>query len=159
MKNNIKIYTLGVISCLLLFGCKKNLLDRYPLDQITDENYWKTENDLKLYANSLYPKYIVGFGTDFADGTVQPYGVNVNTLVYGDVITDNAAPLTYSKVGTDEYIAYLSGGSGSVGWNFEGVRQLNFFIDNYKRASLPDNIANKYLGEIYFLKHGTISIR
>ncbi|WP_288884241.1 RagB/SusD family nutrient uptake outer membrane protein [Pedobacter panaciterrae] len=152
MKNNIKIYTLGVISCLLLFGCKKNLLDRYPLDQITDENYWKTENDLKLYANSLYPKYIVGFGTDFADGTVQPYGVNVNTLVYGDVITDNAAPLTYSKVGTDEYIAYLSGGSGSGGWNFEGVRQLNFFIDNYKRASLPDNIANKYLGEIYFFK-------
>ncbi|MEJ2902202.1 RagB/SusD family nutrient uptake outer membrane protein [Pedobacter panaciterrae] len=152
MKNNIKIYTLGVIACLLLFGCKKNLLDRYPLDQITDENYWKTENDLKLYANSLYPKYIVGFGTDFADGTVQPYGVNVNTLVYGDVITDNAAPLTYSKVGTDEYIAYLSGGSGSGGWNFEGVRQLNFFIDNYKRASLPDNIANKYLGEIYFFK-------
>lgn len=152
MKNNIKIYTLGVISCLLLFGCKKNLLDRYPLDQITDENYWKTENDLKLYANSLYPKYIVGFGTDFADGTVQPYGVNVNTLVYGDVITDNAAPLTYSKVGTDEYIAYLSGGSGSGGWNFEGVRQLNFFIDNYKRTSLPDNIANKYLGEIYFFK-------
>ena len=152
MKNNIKIYTLGVISCLLLFGCKKNLLDRYPLDQITDENYWKTENDLKLYANSLYPKYIVGFGTDFADGMVQPYGVNVNTLVYGDVITDNAAPLTYSKVGTDEYIAYLSGGSGSGGWNFEGVRQLNFFIDNYKRASLPDNIANKYLGEIYFFK-------
>ena len=152
MKKNIKIYTLVVVSCLLLFGCKKNLLDRYPLDQITDENYWKTENDLKLYANSLYPKYIVGFGTDFADGTVQPYGVNVNTLVYGDVITDNAAPLTYSKVGTDEYIAYLSGGSGSGGWNFEGVRQLNFFIDNYKRASLPDNIANKYLGEIYFFK-------
>ncbi|ETZ21748.1 RagB/SusD family nutrient uptake outer membrane protein [Pedobacter sp. V48] len=152
MKKNIKIYTLGVVSCLLLFGCKKNLLDRYPLDQITDENYWKTENDLKLYANSLYPKYIVGFGTDFADGTVQPYGVNVNTLVYGDVITDNAAPLTYSKVGTDEYIAYLSGGSGSGGWNFEGVRQLNFFIDNYKRADLPDNIANKYLGEIYFFK-------
>ena len=152
MKKNIKIYTLVVVSCLLLFGCKKNLLDRYPLDQITDENYWKTENDLKLYANSLYPKYIVGFGTDFADGTVQPYGVNVNTLVYGDVITDNAAPLTYSKVGTDEYIAYLSGGSGSGGWNFEGVRQLNFFIDNYKRAGLPDNIANKYLGEIYFFK-------
>lgn len=149
---NINIYTLGVISCLLLFGCKKNLLDRYPLDQITDENYWKTENDLKLYTNSLYPRYIVGFGTDFADGTVQPYGVNVNTLVYGDVITDNAAPLTYSKVGTDEYIAYLSGGSGSGGWNFEGVRQLNFFIDNYKRANLPDNVANKYLGEVYFFK-------
>lgn len=152
MKRNINIYTLGVISCLLLFGCKKNLLDKYPLDQITDENYWKTENDLKLYTNSLYPKYIVGFGTDFADGTVQPYGVNVNTLVYGDVISDNAAPLTYSKVGTDEYIAYLSGGSGSGGWNFEGIRQLNFFIDNYKRANLPDNVANKYLGEIYFFK-------
>lgn len=152
MKNNIKIYCTGILCALMLFACKKDFLDRYPLDNIVDQNYWKNENDLKLYTNSFYPRYIVGFGTDFADGTVQPYGVNVNTLVYGDVITDNAAPLTYSKVGTNEYISYLSGGSGSGGWNFEGIKQLNFFLDNYKRADVSADVANKYLGEIYFFK-------
>lgn len=143
---------LGAVSGLLLLGCKKDFLDRYPLDNIVDQNFWKTENDLKLYANSLYPTYIVGFGTDFADGTVQPWGVNVNTLVYGDVITDNAAPLTYSKVGTDEYITHLSAASGSGGWNFASIRQLNFFLDNYKRADLPEATSNIYLGEILFFK-------
>ncbi|WP_316803741.1 RagB/SusD family nutrient uptake outer membrane protein [Pedobacter nototheniae] len=152
MKTNLKIYISGILCMLTLFACKKDFLDRYPLDNIVDSNYWKNENDLKLYANSFYPRYIVGFGTDYADGTVQPYGVNVNTLVYGDVITDNAAPLTYSKVGTNEYISYLSGGSGSGGWNFEGIKQLNFFLDNYKRAEVSTDVANKYLGEIYFFK-------
>jgi len=152
MKKSIKTFIFGLVSASLLFSCKKDSLDRFPLDNITDQNYWKTENDLKLYNNSFYPRYIVGFGTDYADGTVQPWGVNVNTLVYGDVITDNAAPLTYSKVGTDEYIAYLSGGSGSGGWNFEGIKQLNFFLDNYKRANLAADVANKYVGEVYFFK-------
>ncbi|SMC67536.1 RagB/SusD family nutrient uptake outer membrane protein [Pedobacter africanus] len=152
MKKHIKIFILGIVSGLLLLGCKKDFLDRYPLDNIVDQNFWKTENDLKLYANSLYPTYIVGFGTDFADGTVQPWGVNVNTLVYGDVITDNAAPLTYSKVGTDEYISHLSGTNESGGWNFTGIKQLNFFLDNYKRADIPEATSNIYLGEILFFK-------
>lgn len=152
MKNTIKIYLAGLLCAVSLFACKKDFLDRYPLDNIVDQNYWKNENDLKLFANSMYPRYIVGFGTDFADGTVQPWGVNVNTLVYGDVITDNAAPLTYSKVGTNEYNAYLSAQAGSNGWDFTGIKQLNFFLDNYKRAELSADVANKYLGEIYFFK-------
>jgi hypothetical protein len=152
MKTNIKIVILAAVSFSLLLSCKKNFLDRYPLDNITDQNFWKTENDLKLYVNSFYPAYIIGFGSGNADATTQPFGVNVSTLVYEDLITDNAAPNTYSKVGTNEYIAYRSGGSGSGGWKFEGIQQLNFFLDNYKRANLPANVANQYLGEVCFFK-------
>jgi hypothetical protein len=152
MKKNIKLFILAVASCLTLFGCKKDGLDRFPLDKITDLNFWKTENDLKLYVNSFYPTYVVGFGSGNADGTMQPYGVNVSTLVYGDLITDNAAPNGYSKVGTDEYIAYLSSTNDAGGWKFEGIRSLNYFLDNYKRGNLPDNITKPYLGEVYFFK-------
>ncbi|SMD04941.1 RagB/SusD family nutrient uptake outer membrane protein [Pedobacter nyackensis] len=143
---------LAVTSCLAFFGCKKDGLDRFPLDKITDLNFWKTENDLKLYVNSFYPTYVVGFGSGNADGTMQPYGVNVSTLVYGDLITDNAAPNGYSKVGTDEYIAYLSGANDLGGWKFEGIRSLNYFLDNYKRGNLSNDIVKPYLGEVYFFK-------
>src|SRR5690349_17515888 len=106
MKRNIHLFILGMVSGLTLFSCKKEAIDRFPKDNITDLNFWKTENDLKLYVNSFYPVYVVGFGSEWADATAQPFGVNVGTLVYGDLVTDNAAPNTYSKVGTDEYINY-----------------------------------------------------
>lgn len=152
MKKNIKLFILGIASGLILFSCKKDGIDRFPKDSITDLNFWKTENDLKLYVNSFYPTYVVGFGSVWADETVQPFGVNVGTLVYGDLVTDNAALNTYSKVGTDEYISYLSGANDSGGWKFEGIRSLNYFLDNYKRGNLPEAVVKPYLGEVYFFK-------
>lgn len=152
MKTNIKTLTIAIICCLLLYSCKKNDLDRFPLDNIVDQNFWKSENDLKLYANNFYPIYNVGFGSGFADSNVAPTGTNVNTLVYGDQITDNAAPATYSKVGTDEYISHLSASNNGGGWNFDGIRNLNYFLDNYRRGSLSADVVNKYLGEIYYFK-------
>lgn len=152
MNKKISLFILAITSGLILFGCKKDGLDRFPLDKITDLNFWKTENDLKLYVNSFYPTYVVGYGNGNADGTAQPFGVNVSTLVYGDLVTDNAAPNSYSKVGTDDYIAYLSGSNDQGGWKFDGIRSLNYFLDNYKRGNLSDEITNPYLGEVYFFK-------
>lgn len=152
MKKNIKLFILGIASGLILFGCKKDNIDRFPKDSITDLSFWKTENDLKLYVNSFYPTYVVGFGSVWADEISQPFGVNVGTLVYGDLITDNAAPNTYSKVGTEEYISYLSGSNDSGGWKFDGIRSLNYFLDNYKRGNLPEAVVKPYLGEVYFFK-------
>lgn len=152
MKKNIKLFILGIASGLILFGCKKDSIDRFPKDSITDLSFWKTENDLKLYVNSFYPTYVVGFGSVWADEISQPFGVNVGTLVYGDLITDNAAPNTYSKVGTEEYISYLSGSNDSGGWKFDGIRSLNYFLDNYKRGNLPEAVVKPYLGEVYFFK-------
>ena len=97
MKKNIFKYLAAIALITVWSGCKKEFLDRYPLDQITDGTFWKSANDLELYVNSFYPKYIIGFSDGWADGTVQPYGYNVATLPYGDVISDNAAPNSYSK--------------------------------------------------------------
>jgi len=127
-------------------------MDRYPLDKITDENYWKTEEDLQLYANTFYPRYIVGFGSGWQTGTVQPRGHNEAATVYGDVITDNAAPEKYSLVAADQYIDYLSKNSSSIGYSFSNIRELNIFIAKYQQAEIDQDIKNKYLGEILFFK-------
>ncbi|CCH02080.1 hypothetical protein FAES_4080 [Fibrella aestuarina BUZ 2] len=150
MKNYINLVLASAIG-LLLSGCQEGL-DRFPLDEITGENYWRTENDLKLYCNGFYPAYVVGFGSGFQDAILEPWGVNIARTAYGDVITDNAAPLTYSKVGTDEYISHISGGQKSGGWNFDNIRRLNIFLDNYRKAAVPTATANKYLGEVLFFK-------
>lgn len=133
-------------------NCSKKSLDQFPLDQISGQTYWNTEQDLQLYNNAVYPLYIVGFGTGFGDATLQPWGVTQAQIVYGDQITDNAAPLNYSTVAANQFIGYTKDGSGSDGWNFSNIRTLNYFLDNYQKAQLTDSIKHIYAGEIYFFK-------
>ena len=146
-----KIIALFAFS-VMLYSCKKDFLDKYPLDSINDANYWATEQDLQLYANNLSPQYIVGFGYGFGDATIQPYGYTQAAIAYGDVITDNAAPNSYSKVAANQYIGHLSGASGSGGWNFVNLRTINLFLQNFRRTNIPVNVQNVYGGEVYFFK-------
>ena len=61
MKFKFKKYILALgVATTLLPGCNNDFMERYPLDQITDESFWKSETDLKMMLNSLYPLYIIG---------------------------------------------------------------------------------------------------
>lgn len=54
MKSNLYI---GSIVCLLagLFSaCNDEFLERYPLDEVSNETFWNTENDLATYNNTFY---------------------------------------------------------------------------------------------------------
>lgn len=69
MKFNFKKYILALgMASVLLPSCNDDFMERYPQDQITDESFWKTETDLKLMLNSLYPLYIIGHGSGWSDG-------------------------------------------------------------------------------------------
>lgn len=142
---------LGCLVMIALSSCNNSFMDRYPLDQITDQNYWHTENDLRIYCNSFYPIYIIGFGEDWGDPTIEPYGYQ-SPMAYGDLNTDNEASHPYSKIAADQYTDYITGASGSGGWNFSNIRALNYFLANYKRVKIPASEADIFAGEIYFFK-------
>ncbi|MBC9796544.1 RagB/SusD family nutrient uptake outer membrane protein [Sinomicrobium weinanense] len=141
-----------VCAGLLVSSCNDDFMERYPLDQITDENFWQTEQDLELYCNELYAVYIRGFSYEWGDGTISPYGYNEAAIPYGDVITDNAAPNSYSKVAANEYTSHTTEGSGSGGWSWGDMRKLNYFLDNYQRGDVAPEVRNVYLGEVLFFK-------
>ena len=54
MKNYIIKICMVVVATLLSFSCNNEFLDRQPLDRISNDSFWNTENDLKVYNNSLY---------------------------------------------------------------------------------------------------------
>ena len=90
MKLNIKKYMLALgIAVTLLPGCNDDFMERYPLDEITDESFWKSETDLKMMLNSLYPLYIIGHKSGWADSDTYPFGVTGSPLMYADVYSDN----------------------------------------------------------------------
>lgn len=152
MKTKIKIL-LVLMVIAFSYGCNDEFMDRFPLDKVNDNNFWKTENDLELYCNDFYPKYITGFGYNWGQAQPEPFNqFTPGSIPYGDIFSDNAAPDSYSRVAANEYINYISGGSGSSLWNWSNIRNLNFFFEQYKLVNIPGEKRNVYAGEILFFK-------
>src|ERR1700753_2892752 len=92
-----------VIPILLIFGsCKKSFLERPPLSQITVDNFYKSNSDLRLATAALYggsPWFdwqyfpILGIGDVLSGNILQPYNTNLVQLT------------TFSITGGNEYVA------------------------------------------------------
>ena len=52
-KFKFKLYTIAASLLLLLSSCNDDFLERSPIVNISDANFWKTANDLELYANNF----------------------------------------------------------------------------------------------------------
>lgn len=152
MKLNIKKYILALgITSILLPSCNDDFMERYPLDKITDESFWKSETDLKMMLNSLYPLYIIGHQSGWADSDNYPLGYKGSPLMYGDVYSDNC-------VKTGNEFRSLAGelvvptNSDKTGWNWWNLRKVNFFLSHYDKAELSQEKKNAYAAEAYFFK-------
>lgn len=149
MKITKYILILGLIS--ILNACNNDFMERYPLDKITDENFWQSESDLKLFLNTLYPNYVIGHQSSWAQDRMYPLNVMGSPLMYGDVYSDNVV-----KTGNEdsrmagEYV--VPTGAGNTGWDWTMMKRINYFLMRYHRADLPENIKLQYAAEAWFFK-------
>lgn len=156
MKNKQLIYPLFVVAVFLFTSCNDEFLERTPLDRISNETFWNTENDLRVYNNGLYHLAAVDdnnvpimMGHD--DGfESQKFGI-----WYLDEFSDNIAPrharhLQFQQVRAGKFPTPTSAAGdgqwfGYKGWNF--VRAINIGLDNYSKAKIPQATIDKYIGE------------
>lgn len=129
MKLNTTATILSLVAgalTLSLTGCQKDFLDRYPQTEISPELFFKTEEDLSLYINGML---------DLSD----------RWIYIGDQSTDNAA-----TTGGTEIKTMMTGSPNSEtitdGWNWERLRTINYFLENYNNATVADDIKNHYAG-------------
>lgn len=141
--------TVGLIS--LFSACNDDFMEKYPLDKVTDKNFWQTENDLKIFLNTLYPAYIIGHQSDWADSKTQPTEITGSPLMYGDVFSDNAV-----KTGNEnERLAgthIVPTAASATAWSWENMRKINYFLDHYNQASLSEAKKQQYAAEVYLFK-------
>ncbi|KQM69273.1 hypothetical protein ASE74_04465 [Pedobacter sp. Leaf216] len=138
MKQDNKLKYLSVIWILLaLVSCKKDFLERKPLDALSTANPLATPNELRLYLNQFYnafpvhPVNVGGTGIAFDDaGTDNMIFSSVNTRLTGQLALSNASSLS----------AYTT------------IRSLNYFLANYKNAKGDQNLINQYVGEARFFR-------
>jgi hypothetical protein len=128
-----------------MFSCNDEFLERAPLVSISDANYWKSANDLKVYANNFYNQDALlprSQGVWFSQG---PYGADA------DGGSDSYIPLDYSRRMNGENTLPASGGGWSAG-DWTVLRDINYFMDNYRQVSEPWDNIRQYVGEALFFR-------
>jgi len=116
----------------LLLSCNDDFLDRTPETSIGKENFFNSEADLSLYINNLYN--FPGWG-----------------MFIADLATDNAATTGNLEIKT---IMTSSPNSATVtgGWNWGGLRTINFFLDNFSKADIPPATLDHFEGLARFFR-------
>lgn len=114
---------------VILSGCKK--LDQKPEATITRDAIFTSERGLDLYANSFYD--------------ILPDG---NAVIRSDEMTDYAARTT----APDFLRPGAYGSRQSSGWDWNGLRNINFFLENVKNPKIAENIQNHYIGIARFFR-------
>lgn len=126
-----KIYIIIAFLILILGnGCKKDFLEREPLDSFSDDTYWRTEKEVSTFAWGFYTSYFTGYGSGFTFGK----------YFSGETLNDDFAPTTPTAFTKN---VPTSGG----GWSFTFVRKANIFIDRVSNSTyLSDDIKKNWVG-------------
>lgn len=143
--------------CLLMVSCNKEVLDRPQLTSFPDNNFWRNETDIRLYAFGFYGHYFVGYNT--------AWGVDytpVRGYTFSDDLTsvgiqshfENSIPSSRSSVSEASSGTWMTQ-YGGPSWNFAWVRKANIFIDrleNVAKANLSTDAFNHWMAVARFFR-------
>ncbi|TWV13152.1 RagB/SusD family nutrient uptake outer membrane protein [Bacteroidaceae bacterium HV4-6-C5C] len=141
MKKNV--FTILSVAILLLISCD-DILDRPQLNVPSDETFWKTEMDARLFANGFYRNYFVGY----ADGWATAY-TPLKAQTFSDDLAstgkqssfENAIPSSRGSSSATDLDGFLTQ-YGGPNWNFSWVRKANLFMERLE-SKMKGNVSEE----------------
>lgn len=130
MKSYIK--SLSLILIIAFSSCEDEFLDRKPLSEVSPQTYFQTEDELQAYINGLY-KFLPG-----------------SSIFQGDGQSDNMAPKSFNEVVAGNH--QVPTDASEAGWTWDYLRDVNFFLENYQKADLDEDVKNHYGGIAKFFR-------
>jgi len=150
-----KIIPLFVAALLSAVGCQKDFLNRAPLGQETDQNFYNNPTNATLAVNSLYDAISWDEGPS-ANGYV-PHNYE---FMFTDVLSDDsekgASPNDFYEI-TEMELWKSDAGSNrtTVGlWTnlFIGLFRTNTVLKNLPDADIPEDLKARLTGEALFIR-------
>lgn len=140
-------YKLAILLAFLMFFSCDEILEKYPLDSISNETFWKSDADVQMALagcySTLYPFSPLGWARPYldalADGGYSQWGAynwNITTIVTGDInpSTGGLSPTIFSVY-------------------YRGIAAYNNFLENIENLTVIDqNKKNTYIAEVKFLR-------
>ncbi len=134
----IKHYIYLFLMTGMLCACE-NYTNLSPMDSFTDESYWNTPNDLKLYANGLYG--LLSKPDPNLDGESDNFvTTNYSSYLFNELTIPEEAPDT-----TTSMTPYNR-------WYWGDVRSCNYFLMRYNRVKGAETEINRYVAEVRFFR-------
>lgn len=131
MKSKIIIVFLTI---LFLSGCIKDVLDRKPLNMVSDADVWVSEDLIKIYLIPLYDAIPIGYSS-------------IRGFVYSTDLTDESSHAYYyttSNYGNTDFAV----NNGMYAW----IRKANYFIQRVQTAAISAASIKKFTAECRFLR-------
>ena len=124
----------------LLVSCNDDFLDRYPQDSVTNETYWKTEEQLRAALYPCYETFEYELLIKWAESTAE-------TVIWGN---KNSG---LSKVSGGKH-AYTDGFPFTSYWRYSygHIHTCNNFLDNYNRAEIDQDVKDVYAAEVKVIR-------
>jgi starch-binding outer membrane protein, SusD/RagB family len=149
-------YLYSLLACFLLLSCKKDVLDRPPLTDIIDgPNFWRNENDVRLYANAFYTNYFNGYNSSFTADYTPVRGYTFSDDLTGKNVQSNfESSVPTSRGSTSETASWMSQYAGPT-WDFAWVRKSNIFIDrldNVVKPKISEEAYNHWMAVAKFFR-------
>ncbi|MBX2873550.1 MAG: RagB/SusD family nutrient uptake outer membrane protein [Saprospiraceae bacterium] len=132
---NTRFITIVWIAAFLgMTACNDDFLDRFPETSIGKENFFNSEEDLSIYINNLY---------DFPGGGIY--------TADGYATTDNAANTGETELKT---MMTTQPSSATIvgGWTWDRLRTINFFLENFSKADIPQEALDHFEGLARFFR-------
>jgi starch-binding outer membrane protein, SusD/RagB family len=121
-----------ILLITFVFGSCDDFLERQPLTNMNDQNYWTSENNLRLFANGFYTNYFVGYNNLFAIDYAPLRGYNFSddfASAGKQVSFENQPPPSRGDIREVVPITgWIVEYAGPL-WNFAWVRKSNLFLE------------------------------
>lgn len=136
MKNRSSIYLLtGLLTLTSITACQKDFLERPPLNELSEDTFWKREADVYQAVMGVYAK-LPGDG-----------------IIYDDGSTDNAHVQNAWEGTASSVSAGTMSSTEDAGWDFKDIRRQNYFLENADKVTVisPELLA-RYKAEVRFMR-------
>lgn len=121
-----------LLASVALFGSCEDFLSKEDPNKIDAPSYFRNETDLQTYVNGFLQ-------------TMSPTAASVAT---GDARTDCLAWRGEYQFLTDNFDADDQSGWGTSDW--EDLRNINYFLDNFRQAAVSETTLAHYEGVARF---------
>lgn len=132
MKRTILLIASVTSLLVLTQSCSKNFLDRYPQTTIAPDLFFKSEADLSEYVNGLMNQ--PGTGRYLSDQSSDNLATTGNVEVK-NIMTGSPSSQTIT-----------------TGWDWTRLRNINYFLQNYNRASVSQSVKDHYAGLVRYYR-------
>jgi len=144
-----------LLACLFVLSCSKKTLDRPPLTTIVDAEFWRNEDDVRLYANGFYTNYFNGYNSSFTVDYTPVRGYTFNDDLTGKNVQSNfESSVPSSRGSTSEAADWMAQYAGPT-WDFAWVRKANIMIDrldNVVKPKVSDATYNHWIAVAKFFR-------